>query len=86
MENLPDSVDPRFLELTLFTDGQAVFFKDEELGYLALQCAVNGGFDVYRIPVNRRAYAVNGYQRNLNNKDSVIIIITICTLIADWTP
>lgn len=72
-KNLPDSVDPRFLELTLFTDGQAVFFKDEELGYLALQCAVNGGFDVYRIPVNRRAYAVNGYQRNLNNKDSVII-------------
>lgn len=28
---------------------------------------------MYRIPVNRRAYAVNGYQRNLNNKDSVII-------------
>ena len=27
-KNLPDSVDPRFLELTLFTDGQAVFFED----------------------------------------------------------
>ena len=24
--NLPDTVDERFLELTLFTDGQAVFF------------------------------------------------------------
>lgn len=72
-KNLPDTIDPRFLELTLFHDGQAVFFKDEELDYLALQVATNGQFDVYRIPVNRRAYAVNGYQRDLSNKDSVII-------------
>lgn len=72
-KNLPDSVDPRFLELTLFTDGQAVFFEDEVLGYLALQNAMGGGFDVYRIPTNRRAYAVNGYQKQLDENDSVII-------------
>lgn len=72
-KNLPETIDPRFLELCLFTDGQAVFFRDDELGYLALQNAVNGGFNVYRIPVNRRAYAVNGYQRNLTIEDSVII-------------
>ena len=72
-ENLPDTVDERFLELTLYTDGQAVFFRDEVLGELCLQCAVNGPFDVYRIPIRRRAYAVNGYQKYLTNKDSVII-------------
>ena len=72
-KNLPDTVDARFLELTLFEDGQIVFFKDEELGYLCLQCAVNGGFNVYRIPTNRRAYASNGYQKNLTENDSVII-------------
>ena len=72
-KNLPDTVDARFLELTLFEDGQIVFFKDEELGFLCLQCAVNGGFNVYRIPTNRRAYAVNGYQKNLTENDSVII-------------
>lgn len=72
-KNLPDTVDPRFLELCLFTDGQAVFFKDDDLGYLALQNAMNGGFNVYRIPVNRRAYSVNGYNRELTEKDSVII-------------
>lgn len=72
-KNLPETVDARFLELTLFEDGQIVFFKDEELGYLCLQCAVNGGFNVYRIPTNRRAYAVNGYQKNLTENDSVII-------------
>lgn len=72
-KNLPDTVDPRYLELTLFTDGQAVFFKDEEIGFLALQNAKGGKFNVYRIPVNRRAYAVNGYQKDLTDKDSVII-------------
>lgn len=72
-KNLPESVDPRFLELTLFTDGQAVFFEDEVMGYLTLQNAMGGGFDVYRIPTNRRAYAVNGYQKELTNEDSVII-------------
>lgn len=75
-KNLPKSIDPRFLELTLFSDGQAIFFKDEDLGedgYLGLQVLINGGFDVYRIPINRRAYAVNGYQKELNKSDSVII-------------
>lgn len=72
-KNLPDTVDERFLELTLFNDGQAVFFKDEALGYLSLQCAANGNFNVYRIPTKRRAYAVNGYQNKLTDKNSVII-------------
>ena len=72
-KNLPDSVDARFLELCLFVHGQAIFFYDEELGYLTLQNAMNGGFNVYRIPANRRAYAVNGYNRELNEENSVII-------------
>lgn len=72
--NLPEGIDERFLEMILFTDGQAVFFKDDELGdYLALQCLINGKLNVYRIPINRRAFAVNGYQKQLTDKDSVII-------------
>lgn len=72
-ENLPDSCDERFLELTLFYQGCAVFFKDEELGYLALKCLNNGFLNVYNIPTKRRAFAVNGYQKQLDDKDSVII-------------
>jgi len=72
--NLPDTVDPRFLELVLFRDGKAVFFKDEALGYLALQCAIAGQWDVYNVPLKRRAYATNGYQNpNLDENNSVII-------------
>lgn len=71
--NLPDTVDPRFLELTLFANGMAVFFKDEVEDYLALQCAISGPLNVYRIPIRRRAYAVNGYNRELNDTNSIII-------------
>lgn len=73
-KNLPEGIDERFLEMVLFTDGQAVFFRDDELGdYLALQCLINGKLNVYRIPINRRAFAVNGYQKQLTDRDSVII-------------
>lgn len=71
---LPDTIDPRFLELTLFKYGQAVFFEDEVMGYLALANAVQGGFDVYGYPVASRAYSpYNNYQKNLTLDDSVII-------------
>lgn len=72
-DNVPETVDIRFLELVLFAEGQCVFFKDEELGYLALQNMLSGNFNQYRIPIDRRAYAINGYQRQLTDKDSVII-------------
>ena len=71
--NLPDTVDPRFLELTLFANGMAVFFKNDADEYLALQCAISGPLDVYRIPIRRRAYAINGFNQELDNTDSVII-------------
>lgn len=72
-KNLPESCDERFLELALFDCGQAVFFRDEVMGELALRCTVSGGFNVYNIPIKRRAYAVNGYHKNLTIDDSVII-------------
>lgn len=72
-KNLPPSIDERFLEMTLFEKGYAVYFNDVVMGNLALTCAIGGGFDVYRVPINRRAYANNGYNKNLTNKDSVLI-------------
>lgn len=72
-KNLPDTIDPRFLELTLFRDGQAIFFKDSDIGYLTLRNAAYGDLNVYGIPNIRRAYASNGYNVNLNAENSVII-------------
>ena len=73
-KNLPDGIDERFLELTLFTDGQAVFFKDEIAEqYACLQVTTNGRLNKYRVPIIRRAYAVNGYNKELTIDNSVII-------------
>lgn len=71
--NLPDTVDWRFLELTLFEKGQALWFKDEVMGNIVTMFASNGPFNIYRIPINRHAYAVNGYQNDLDKDNSVII-------------
>ena len=72
-ENLPPSVDERFLELTLYEMGYCLYFNDEIIGNLALTCTIGGQLDVYRIPVLRRAYAVNGYNKMCSAKDSVLI-------------
>lgn len=86
-KELPDSIDPRFLEYTLFYEGAAVFFKDKDLTernlskneqeedgtYLALQVVLGGDLNVYRVPNNRKAYAVNTYNKQLTVDDSVII-------------
>lgn len=72
-KNLPETVDERFLELTLCEQGKAIYFNDEVIGNVALQCMNGGPLDVYRIPIQRRAYSVNGYQKDLDPTNSVII-------------
>lgn len=72
-KNLPNTVDARFLELALFNDGMAVFFKDEVMGYLGLQVMIGGALNVYRIPNRRTAFAQNGYRMKLEPSNSVII-------------
>lgn len=103
-KNLPESIDARYLECVLFTNGSAVFFKDPDLEsgkivgiaddrmpddgtYLALPVAMNGRWNVYNIPMQRRAYASNGYQMSLDQNNSVIIynnmIRTNATLVCE---
>lgn len=73
-KNLPSTVDPRYIELRLFKTGSVVFFKDDVLGELCLDCIQQGNFDVYGNPITRRAYSCyNNYQKVLDDKDSVII-------------
>lgn len=72
-KGIPETIDVRFLELALFGDGMAVFFKDDVLGFLALRVAIGGELNVYRIPTRRRAYAANGYSKDLDETNSVII-------------
>lgn len=74
-KGLPSTIDERFLELCLFEKGMAVFFFDDDMkAYLALTVMIGGVLNVYRIPINRTAYATNGYiNKDLNESNSVLI-------------
>ena len=72
-KNLPDTIDERFLELLLFDYGSAIFFKDDVIGDLVLQYTNRGKLDLYRVPIYRRAFGINGYSKELDNTNSVII-------------
>lgn len=73
--DLPEEIDKRFLEWCLFYDGMAIFFKDEVIDkFVCIQVMPSGNFNMYRVPTDRTAYAVNGYQNSeLNESNSVII-------------
>lgn len=49
-EGLPDSVDPRYLEMSLHQYGYVGFYKSPTLGYVAVQGAVSGKIDHYMLP------------------------------------
>lgn len=71
---VPDSVDTRYIELQLFKNGCVVYFNDEVIGDLCLNCIVSGSYNVYGYPLLRRAYSeYNNYQRMLKESNSVII-------------
>lgn len=73
-KNLPPTVDPRYLELKLFENGCVVYFNDDVIGDLCLDCIVSGRLDVYGYPILRRAYSgYNNYQKLLKPDNSVII-------------
>lgn len=73
-KNLPPTVDERYLELHLFTTGCMVYFNDDVMGNLCLDCLAQGQLDIYGNPVLRRAYSsYNNYQKLLKYDNSVIV-------------
>lgn len=48
--NLPDSMDSRYLEQTLYFNGQAALLYDEKYGFINTKCAGSGNINIYGIP------------------------------------
>lgn len=49
-EGLPETIDPRYMEMSIHMFGFVGFFKDKEMGYIATQGALSGEIDHYLLP------------------------------------
>ncbi len=82
-DGLPAGIDQRQLEMWLLTRGYAIFFYDPALiddtakrapeGYAVLEGVAYGEWDLYNIPNERRVYAPMGFQKTLDETNSVIM-------------
>lgn len=70
--DLPESVNARFLEFTLFNEGQIAFVNDPLLGYLALPVTIAGELNVYGEPVEYHVLSI-GYSKTFKASEAVII-------------
>ena len=55
--NLPKSMNSRFLELSLYYDGIATLFKDEDYGFINTRCTNNGYINIYGLPTKLHCYS-----------------------------
>lgn len=72
-KNLPKFIDKAYLNKTLLRQGAIAFFVDEVMGLLALPFNNIGTLDVYGRPKKIYAYSQNGYRRELNYGEFVIM-------------
>lgn len=71
-DGLPDSVSERFLNESLYFYGQAAFFEDENMGFMALPCALAGKYNAYYDPIKVEAFSFN--YRKMLEKDEFVFI------------
>lgn len=56
-ENLPDSMNQRYLEETLFYYGMATLLKDDDYGFINTRCASNGQINIYGLPTQLNCFS-----------------------------
>lgn len=73
-ENLPHEIDERALELTLYQNGAAIFFRLLDNTFACLGVTPEGKLNPYGVPVVRRAYSSwTNFTKRLDETNSVII-------------
>lgn len=73
-ENIPDTINVRYIEKALLMGNAVVFFQDDIIGKLCLKLGAIQSFDVYGEPSKYGAFGDNGYfVDNLNTDNSVIM-------------
>lgn len=72
--NLPNGIDEKWIEKFLFSEGQCMFYKDEEKGFMVARCTIDE-LNYYDEPIRLRAYGTNltMAEAKMNNVDCVLI-------------
>lgn len=67
--NLPDSMDARFLEMTLFNWGQAAMLYSDNYGFINTKAANAGKINIYGLPTQINCFSYGGFseQRTVYN-------------------
>ena len=55
--NLPKSMNSRYLEMTLYYNGQASLLYDEDYGFINTQCCDSGYINIYGLPTKLNCYS-----------------------------
>ena len=67
-ENLPDSMNSRYLEMCLYYKGQAALLYDKDYGYINTQAADSGYINIYGLPTQ-----INCYSYSYNSTRSLYV-------------
>ena len=63
--NLPNSMDSRYLEKTLYYDGMACLLKSDDYGFINTRVAGSGKVNIYGLPTSLRCYSYSFQEERL---------------------
>lgn len=73
-EGLPNGIDPRFIETTIFNNGYSIFYFDSFFEmYMAMPATIAGPLDIQDNPTGYRVTRNGVYSRDVSASDSVCI-------------
>lgn len=73
-EGLPNGIDPRFIETTIFNNGYSVFYYDSFFDmFMAMPATISGPLDIQDNPTGYRVTRNGVYSRDVRASESVCI-------------
>lgn len=73
-DNLPNNINEKWIERYLFLQGECMFFKDKEKGFMVTGCTESGGVNYYNEPVQLMPVATNYTGKAYTNYEDCVMI------------